>query len=141
VITNVVKYQKDCYSYPYNGLEIKTNKRDIYIIIEQGQFCCETYDVVCFKKDNFDSNFQSISQNDCKKLLKKFKRDLIGKKVSSVEWNHSAPIQTFCDSEAAINIHLENGTLVQLLAYNDHNGYYTHSIEWNLGYKEETDSL
>lgn len=109
------------FEYEHNawtGYEIVTTKQTIRVFIDDYQNCCEEYGVDMITPEG---------------------KDIVGDEVKSVEWG-KATIQekTSCDYRQTAVVHLETTSgLTQIVAYNEHNGYYPHSVyvEWN-GYKD-----
>lgn len=105
------KYKHDAWF----GYEIVTNKQTIRVLISDFQNCCERYGV--------DMNTPD-------------KKDIVGDTVISVGWAKNTCKDDDYLQTATVNLETSSG-LTELIAYNEHNGYYPHSVyvEWN-GYKD-----
>ena len=99
----------------YDGFAIETDKQTIYLLIENGQSCCENWGYL-LSHDNFDEFIGA---------------QLLGlREVSEAEIGVSLPADTSCHGSPAtvfVNVETSKGTL-QFVAYNDHNGYYGHEV-------------
>lgn len=95
----------------YDGVEITTNKQKILIGIDDGQQCCEEYGYIS-SNDNYE--------------------DFIGAEVRNVKITDTA-LKTidmpYLYEGGCIFVTLETskGDL-QLVMYNEHNGYYGHKV-------------
>lgn len=100
------------------GYLIETEKATYYFLIEQDQCCCESFGYLSTPDDFNDFigadllSIKRVTVNDC------VKQDDLEERMSQ-EYD---PAQTMF-----INIETTNG-LLQLAAYNEHNGYYGHSV-------------
>lgn len=113
------------------GIKITTNKQEIKVLINDFQSCCEQYDVL-------------ILSPNCTLPIP----DIIGHEIKNVGWGKEIVNNLTCQigslnfynetlqESAIVNIETNKG-LYQIIAYNDHNGYYQHSVcvEWN-GYSD-----
>lgn len=117
----------------YEGYAVRTSKRVIRVLISSHCSCCEDYGVAMRKPSK--------------------ETDLVGAEVTSVEWGKkvsdelvSAPDDRCLDwadmdnsdlHYAVVDIKTSLG-LVQLVAYNEHNGYYPHTVcvSWG-GYEDQ----
>lgn len=108
----------------FDGFEITTDSQVIKLGIENGQSCCETYGYF-MSEDNLDdfvgSNIIDISITDvCLNTEKLDKENL------------------YYPDTMFVNINTTKG-LLQFVAYNSHNGYYSHEaivISNSLNYNE-----
>ena len=98
----------------FDGYEIETDKQKYYVLIENGQSCCEDWGYIS-SNDNLN--------------------DYIGKNLVNVELTNTALKNTkvddlYCDSDQIqfVNFKFDDGDVLQLAVYNSHNGYYGHSI-------------
>lgn len=98
----------------FDGYEIETDKQKYYVLIENGQSCCE--------------NWGYISSNDNLS-------DYIGKYLTEVTLVDQALDTIKVDDLYVndnqiqfINFNFDDGDILQLAVYNSHNGYYGHSI-------------
>lgn len=98
----------------FDGYEIETDKQKYYVLIENGQSCCE--------------NWGYISSNDNLS-------DYIGKYLTEVSLVDKALDTINIDNLYVednqiqfVNFKFDDGDILQLAVYNSHNGYYGHSI-------------
>lgn len=97
----------------YDGFLIITDKQNIFIGIENGQSCCESFGYLT-SQDNFNefigSNLNEIKLVDTALNIKKVEDTING----------------LDEGEAIfVNLETDKGTL-QFTVYNSHNGYYGH---------------
>lgn len=101
----------------YGGFVVKTTDQVIKFLIQDEQLCCEDY------------GWQLYSIQ-CKRSLIENQQLFANAIVTSVSWA-SKLLDPECsfqkDEFAAINIVTCSGTL-QLVLYNEHDGYYPHNI-------------
>lgn len=121
IIEQINEIDKD-----YGGYEITTNQRKISLTISMGSSCCEIY--------GFFSTFDD-------------KNDFIGSELLNV-----SRVGTDCNKEVLerhdvsedvcmfINFETSNG-LFQIAVYNEHNGYYSHTVKIEIGDLKEEDYL
>jgi hypothetical protein len=102
------------YSNEYLGYAIRTNKQTIKLLISQEQDCCDIFGVDLKKPEGVESE-----------------GDLIGARVLKVGWGRD---QSDDESDkyfdrpcARVEIMTDKGQL-QIVAWNDHNGYYPHGV-------------
>lgn len=97
----------------YDGYYIKTTKQEIKLLISNGQSCCENFGYFWCTDDTKEfigAELLSIDiVNECME-----KRKL-------PEYNHDETQAVF------VNLETDKGTL-QFTAYNQHNGYYGHTV-------------
>jgi hypothetical protein len=103
------------YSDPeYLGYAIRTNKQTIKLLISQEQDCCETFGVYLKTPEGVERE-----------------GDLIGARVLKVGWgrDHSddESDEDFDCPCARVEIMTNKGQL-QIVAWNDHLGYYPHGV-------------
>lgn len=102
------------------GFKITTNKQEILVLIDDGQSCCESW--------GFLSTNDDTSEFIGAKLLSIRTTD---KALQSVDIDSRGEMTKFgvsIDSAIFVNFETSKGTL-QLVVYNEHNGYYGHDIE------------
>jgi len=92
----------------YDGFAIETDKQTIYLLIENGQSCCENWGYL-LSHDDFD--------------------EFIGAQLLGLREIGAGEINGVPDGAATVfvNVETNEGTL-QFVAYNDHNGYYGHEV-------------
>jgi hypothetical protein len=100
------------------GYDIMTTKQIISVYIENCQLCCESYDTMLLPTE-----------------------DIIGLEVKSVKWGTRILPQYLnllnLDIDYAV-VNIETDKIpIQVVAWNDHNGYYPHNVyvEWE-GYSD-----
>jgi hypothetical protein len=113
------------------GYRIMTTYQMIELKIESAQNCCENYGIECWTQD-------------IKQLLQ-LRSQFIKSHIESVGWCNSllndkykellANQENYYDRTfqfAAINV-VTNAGVLQLVVYNEHNGYYPHliSVSWD----------
>ncbi len=104
--------------YRAEGYLIETEKATYYFLIDQDQCCCESFGYLSTPDDFNDFvgadllSIKRVTVNDCVK-----QNDLEERMNQEFD-----PAQTMF-----INIETSNG-LLQLAAYNEHNGYYGHYV-------------
>ena len=92
----------------YDGYAIDTNNQTIYLLIENGQSCCEDWGYL-MSHDNFDEFIGA---------------QLLGLREVSASEINGVPDGAYT---VFVNVETNKGTL-QFVAYNDHNGYYGHEV-------------
>jgi hypothetical protein len=136
----------------YIGYLITTTERTISFLIENFQSCCEIWDIMLVKQ-NEDKKLCILENNHINNhhgictTFNDMTKELIGKTIINVEWNLQKPLylpfqtkyKEICN-DASINIIFEK-TKLQIIAYNEHNGYYPKTIKVNLGEKEDVQEL
>lgn len=114
----ILKIEESCFQldefsdYSFEGFDITTDKQIIHIGISDFQKCCEHYGCIITNdeiKDFIGANLQSIIIVD---------EALNTKNFEEVEKLHYADTMF-------VNINTSEG-LLQFVAYNAHNGYYSH---------------
>lgn len=97
-----------------DGYEVKTEKNTWYVLIENGQSCCESWGYIS-SSDNLN--------------------DYIGKVLKEVNLTNIALDKKkveglYCDNDQIqfVDFKFNDGDVLQLAVYNSHNGYYGHSI-------------
>lgn len=97
----------------YDGFEIVTDKQTIQIGISNNQSCCESFGCIITNDDTKEfigAKLKGISLTDTV---------LNNKKIEAIE---------YLEEGGAMFVNLETSKgLLQLVAYNSHNGYYGHS--------------
>jgi hypothetical protein len=104
----IISIKESC-NNDQEGFEIVTSKQKIFLGIDSGQSCCEQFGYF-MTNDNIDEFVGS-------KLLEIKLTDTL-LKVENFDKEYSGNIMF-------VNIETSKGTL-QFVAYNDHNGYYSH---------------
>lgn len=106
----------------YTGYRIKTNVKEIKLLITDYQSCCESYGYFSSNDDH---------------------QDFIGAELLSVETvdsiykKESLPDDYTSEDDCIfVNLETPKGTL-QFAVYNAHNGYYGHSVLIQIGDKVE----
>lgn len=105
-------FKGEPYYSHYEGYFIKTEKREIYLLIESGRACCEDF-----------GYFSTMDKPE----------DFIGSELIKVETVDSALKKEKLDEYVSesecyfVNFETSNG-LFQIAVYNSHNGYYGHSV-------------
>lgn len=106
--------------YPdMDGYLIKTDKHSFYVLIGNGQCCCESWGY-CSSEDDF-SKF--IGKN-----LKEVYLTDIDCKTLECRKNKEDEDLCFYDNIQFVNFVTDENDLLQLSVYNSHNGWYGHSI-------------
>jgi hypothetical protein len=105
--------QKANWKDHYEGYNVVTDQQIIKVGISSGQCCCENYGYLTTNDDINEfigANLLSISITD---------QALNNKKIEELEYLD-------CGDTMFVNIETSKG-LLQLVAYNSHNGYYGHN--------------
>lgn len=120
-INQVDNYKIDESSYSeYEGIRIKTDDKEILILIDNGQSCCEHFGYIS-SLDKFD--------------------DFIGAKIIDVTLTDDVLETTKVELENIsvdlescyfVNVNTDKG-LLQFTLYNQHNGYYGHGVKVVVG--------
>lgn len=100
----------------------------VRVLVDNGGQCCEKWGVHMLLPGGAlieDGMFEAVDREAVK-----------GAKVLRVAWGKlgadaSVPMFVHGDQHACVDLHTDRG-LIQLIAYNDHNGYYPHTVhvEW-----------
>ncbi|HPY89004.1 MAG TPA: hypothetical protein PLG34_13595 [Spirochaetota bacterium] len=98
----------------YDGYKIETDKNTHYVLIENGQSCCESWGYIT-SNDNLDDYIGKIL-----KEIVLTDTALDKKKVEDL----------YCEDNQIqfVDFKFTDGEVLQLAVYNSHNGYYGHSI-------------
>jgi hypothetical protein len=99
----------------YDGYKIKTDKQEIFLLIDNGQSCCEYWGHMV-SEDNLEDFINT---------------ELIGIKVVDESFNPKWVKDMYFEDDSMykfINVETNKGTL-QFTLYNSHNGYYGHAIK------------
>lgn len=111
----------------YKGFIIETTEQKIKVFIDSHQQCCEEFDVYIVL------NGERLDMHDIQYML-------IGHDVTDVRWGrlHRVPVEALDTYEARIEVETSAG-LVELVAWNEHNGYYPHSVivSWKDKYEKQ----
>lgn len=103
----------DYKDYEYDGLVITTNKQEIKIGIQNDQFCCENWGFLT-SNDNYDDFKES----------ELYSIEIVDEKQSIIDYNIEDDYSGSC---LFVNIKTSKG-LLQIVLYNEHNGYYSHDV-------------
>jgi hypothetical protein len=116
------------------GYTIVTNKQTISFKMENIQFCCESYGAqLVYPKKSTGAFYTKEDMIGC--VLRKFNNNSVvkwgkcnGKNVDKVDGDGH--------HFATLEVNTEYG-IIQMICYNDHNGYYKHDlkVKW-LNYKD-----
>ncbi len=102
----------------FDGYKITTDKQNIFIVISNGQCCCEDWGYLS-SEDDFE-DFIGADLLDIKSVDK----DLLVESLKDTE-----ELEYIGDGDAVfINIETSKGAL-QFVLYNSHNGYYGHTYK------------
>jgi hypothetical protein len=93
------------YKQDYEGLIIETDKRNIKLVITNGQNCCENWGNLFFETPDNISIFIGATILEVQDI--DIKRDID------------------IDNETQLRIKTDKG-IIQYAIYNEHNGYYSH---------------
>lgn len=107
----------------YDGYQIKTDDKDIFLLISNGQGCCESWGYLSSldKLSDFNgANILDISYTDLN--LKSGDIIIDGIRSNNIDINA-------CQF---LNINTDKG-LLQFVVYNEHNGYYGHDVRIVIG--------
>jgi hypothetical protein len=117
----------------WTGYEITTEKQMISVMIDNHQSCCEKFDVILLTAHDKDTdaligaNVQYVGWGS--KVAPELKQTLV---------KHYKPdLDEYDIAHIVIDIETDR-ELIQCIAYNEHNGYYPHSVKvcWNNGMQE-----
>ena len=123
IITGIEKFGSNVIAgfEHYQGYVITTTQQVIRVFISSYEYCSEEFDV------------DIILPDGCSDI-----NSLIGQHVTHVKWAYA---KNKCTDryEAGVDVHTAIG-LVKLVAWNDHNGYYPHTVKvtWK-DHEEEQD--
>ncbi len=124
------KFDEDHYS-SYDGFKVKTNKQEIYMVINNGQSCCEDWGSIIVNDD--DKYFLGAELTSIEKVDDSLNPNKISSNSGDEYWSNEKNIMF-------ININTNKGTL-QLAVYNQHNGYYSHDVLFVSNQLKVDDSL
>lgn len=98
----------------YDGYKIETDKNIHYVLINNGQSCCESWGYI-----TSNDNFEEYTGKVLKEIV-----------LTDVALNNKKVEELYLDEGDIqfVNFKFEDGDLLQLAVYNSHNGYYGHSI-------------
>lgn len=102
----------------YEGFKIKTNKREIYILVSNGSSCCENWGHIASEDDTKSFIGAEIIKYRCV--------DNADYKDCELTKKNAGEYVDVYDC-AFIDLETSRGTL-QFAVYNSHNGYYGHDI-------------
>lgn len=112
--------------FDFEGYTITTNNQTILILISNAQLCCEEFGINIELPNNINNE-----------------QDLIGTEIYSIGWEKEKKNNIkdlgFCQIKATARVHLVTSIGdVYIEAWNEHNGYYPHTIKvaWN-NYEDE----
>lgn len=99
------------------GVRLVTPLCDIIVAIDDFQSCCERYGLTTYI-DGVEGDPAT----------------LVGASVASVAWDGAFPLPEGYEMHTApVRVVLEDGRIVHIVAWNEHNGYYCHYVRvaWN----------
>lgn len=98
----------------YDGYRLKTDKHEFNILIDNGQSCCENWGYFS-SEDDFESFIG---------------KELLEVKVTDTALNQKKAEETYVDEDQIqfIDFKFTDGSVLQFAVYNEHNGYYGHTI-------------
>ena len=142
-ITSVKEDHVDIDKSRFGGYVIETTEKPIKVLVDEfGSLCCEDYDVFLAFEDKIHGRMPWMGNVQAVELDT---LGLVGAKISSVSYVSDALNETVENSigtstyvsSALVNIETDRG-IVQLVAWNEHNGYYPHTVhvEWD-DFKDE----
>ena len=101
----------------YDGYSIKTNEHEYLILIDNGQSCCESWGYFS-------------SENDFKDFISKELKEvrLTDTALNQQKLNEIIPYGFDAGGIQFVDFVMTDGDILQFAVYNDHNGYYGHSI-------------
>lgn len=102
----------------YDGYKVETTQKIFYILIENGQCCCESWGYLSTNdniQDFIGKEISKISLTDTNLSNKELEEI----KYLDYAWEGGIQFVTF---------YMTDGEVLQLAVYNGHNGYYGHSI-------------
>ena len=108
------------------GYVIETTRQTIRIAISSEGRCCESFGCL-FKRGASDmADRKRLDPADEVKILS----EMVGKTVRFVGWGASKSLDDgyYYKNSQEIIIETVDGSVYQCLLWNDHNGYYSHSI-------------
>ena len=112
----------------YLGVRIVAGADVIQVAIEDARLCCEEYGCDIY-----------INDKEC--TLDELTHTLVGATVLSVAWDEKyVGRRRACDT-AAVRITLCDGRIVHVMPWNDHNGYYCHTLRVAWHDYEDTQEL
>ena len=105
----------------YQGYVITTTQQVIRVLISRFRGCCEEFDVDII----LPGELTDIASNALTDI-----NSLIGQHVTNVKWAYTKHNSTtvYDRFEACVEVHTSIG-LVKLIAWNEHNGYYSHTVK------------
>ena len=110
----------------YEGIYIKTNLAELKFEIDSDQSCCEYFGY--FSYNEFDKPFEHFIGAEIYQISVS-NDDNENKKVFDITKGIKHHVYDI-DSAVFINIMTSKGKL-QIVIYNEHNGYYGHSIRYS----------
>ena len=99
----------------YDGYKVETTQKIFYILIANGQCCCESWGYLSTNdniQDFIGKEISKISLTDT---------NLSNKELEEIKYLDEGGIQF-------VTFYMTDGEVLQLAVYNGHNGYYGHSI-------------
>jgi len=124
-----VKFEGDESWYSgYDGFKIVTDCQEIFVVIGNGQACCENWGY--FSSNDEVKEFISADLMDVEIVDKLLDVESIGQKLrdNGVEsYNEEGVIDVYDGDAVFVNFRTSLGVF-QLVAYNAHNGYYGHEV-------------
>lgn len=115
-VTNIKRKGESNWPRGYSGYAVRTEEGTLLFLIEDGQNCCETYGYIMSEdavEDFVGANLLAVNFVDeaCNVKTEEILKD---------SWIDKG-------SCCFINLETDQGTL-QFVLYNEHNGYYSHSV-------------
>lgn len=101
----------------YDGYLIKTDEHEYHILIDNGQSCCESWGYFS-SEDEFDDFIY--------KELKEVR--LTDTALNQKLFNDNFPYGLYEGGIQFVDFVMVDGDVLQFAVYNEHNGYYGHSI-------------
>ena len=125
-VSNVQHTPEGGWKSHYDGYKVVTDAQEIFILVSNGQSCCESYGYV-------------VSEDDVQSFVG---TDLTDVKVVDTGVNEKmveAGQSLDCGDIMFVNLETNKGTL-QFAVYNAHNGYYGHhGVVESVQIKKEVD--
>jgi len=154
-VLGITKYTNtDKNSEDWDGFSIQTTNGDIHFTISQDYSCCEVVGVDIFHRssDNTITVYNEANRlyRDTPQIVKcdliRLNELIVNKRIISAKWlsSESACLHKYnaddddsdgysdrCIYTATVEIALVDNELIHLVGYNDHNGFYPHSVHVN----------
>lgn len=114
----------------YDGFEIVTDKRNIFLLIENGQSCCESW-------GTFETNGEDLTKFSGTELLS---IDTVDTALDKKKYEEKFEYGLEGGDVMFVNLETSVGVL-QIAVYNSHNGYYGHEVLFIKGDEVEATCL